>query len=221
MSWTRSWTPFAIVACVGVMTLLVLGFGGRRSRAFALGAPNQQTVAVLPPHGRACEGPITPAQSLAAVRTWGASVDAPSAIGVLLTSGSGSVLASGRVGLTSTPSAYTATLGRTVSPAQALTVCLIDQGRAPISLLGSPSVDAAVRMTVQGRPSPLQFSLVALRPDRPLLSLLPTAFSRAALFRPGGVGSWTFWLLLAAVLLTVPIAGSAISAAARADERDS
>jgi hypothetical protein len=38
-----------------------------------------------------------------------------------------------------------------------------------------------------------------------MFSLLPTIFSRAALFRPGWVGAWTFWALLVALTVAVPL----------------
>jgi len=41
-------------------------------------------------------------------------------------------------------------------------------------------------------------------PERSLLSEVPDMFERASLFRPGWMGAWTFWLLLAAVAIGVP-----------------
>jgi hypothetical protein len=48
-----------------------------------------------------------------------------------------------------------------------------------------------------------------------LLSSLGLVLSRAALFRPSWVGSWTFWVLLLALLGTVPLGAITISAAFR------
>lgn len=50
-----------------------------------------------------------------------------------------------------------------------------------------------------------------------MLSAVPDMFRRAGLFRPGIVGAWTFWLLLALALLAAPLAlwraiGSALAA---------
>jgi hypothetical protein len=38
-----------------------------------------------------------------------------------------------------------------------------------------------------------------------VLALVPEMFRRAALFRPGWVGAWTFWLLAALILLGAPL----------------
>jgi len=38
-----------------------------------------------------------------------------------------------------------------------------------------------------------------------MLTALPDVFERAALWHPGWVGPWTFWLLLALVLGGVPL----------------
>jgi hypothetical protein len=44
-------------------------------------------------------------------------------------------------------------------------------------------------------------------------------FERAALFRPGWVGAWTFWLLLAALVIGVPtLLGRALRAALEEEE---
>jgi hypothetical protein len=53
---------------------------------------------------------------------------------------------------------------------------------------------------------------------RSLLSLVPTIFRRASLFRPGWVGPWTYWLLSAALLGAFGLAGVAVTRAARSDE---
>jgi hypothetical protein len=40
---------------------------------------------------------------------------------------------------------------------------------------------------------------------RPVLSQVPLIIDRAALFRPGPVGPWTFWLLALLVAVAVPL----------------
>jgi len=215
----RSWLAFALTAAIGVVVVLIFGFGRERFRAFALDAPNQRPVAVLPPHAQACEGPITSAHRFDAVRAWGAAVGRPTVLDVSARASGGEVLTTGRVAVSTMPNSYTSVLSASTPSGRAISVCLRNGGSAPFSLLGSPSVNHAIRMTVGGQISPLQFSLVLLRPPSSSFSLLPTAFSRASLFRPSWVGAWTFWALLAGLSLAVALAGVAISAAARADER--
>ena len=63
----------------------------------------------------------------------------------------------------------------------------------------------------------MRATLVARPPT--LLSDIPTVFERAALFRPGWVGVWTFWLLAAALLGAFPLAALALTRAIDADGR--
>jgi hypothetical protein len=74
-------------------------------------------------------------------------------------------------------------------------------------------------MRVDGKRSALQFSLALLGSPTDTLSQLPTAFRRASLFRPTWVGVWTYWALLAGLLVAVAACGAALIAAARTDER--
>ena len=63
------------------------------------------------------------------------------------------------------------------------------------------------------------FHLVFLRDHpRSVLSQVPAIFRRAALFRPGFIGAWTYWVLLAIVLVAVP---ALLVRALRAAEVDS
>ena len=57
--------------------------------------------------------------------------------------------------------------------------------------------------------------------DRSVLGALPDAFDHAALFRPGWVGAWTYWCLLAALAVGVPLLVRALASAADEDESDS
>ena len=219
MSALRSWHPFALTAAIGVVVLLVLGLHDERSRAFSLEAPNLQPVAVLAPRQSACEGPVISTAPVDAVRVWGAAAGSPTALDVYATAG-GKLLSSGRIGVSTMPNSYTSVLSGSIPGDRAISVCLSNGGPAPFSLLGSPSVNPAVQMMVASKRSPLQFSLVLLAPPASSLSLIPTAFSRASLFRPSWVGVWTFWALLAGLILAVVMAGLAIGAAAGADARD-
>ena len=94
-----------------------------------------------------------------------------------------------------------------------------------VAIMGSPRIG--------GRPSHVEligphgghaelgtdFHLVFLRDHpRSVLSQVPAIFRRAALFRPGFVGAWTYWALLAIVLVAVP---ALLVRALRAAEVDS
>ena len=49
-----------------------------------------------------------------------------------------------------------------------------------------------------------------------MLAQLPDVFERASVFRPGWVGPWVFWLLMALTLIGVPL----LLARALADSSD-
>ena len=69
---------------------------------------------------------------------------------------------------------------------------------------------------VDGRRVPTDIALIFERDHaRSALALVPTAFERAALFKPPWMGTWLVWALAAAVLLAVPLL---IAAALRATD---
>ncbi|MGI8715022.1 MAG: hypothetical protein ACR2NR_17940 [Solirubrobacteraceae bacterium] len=172
------------------------------------------------PGTEACEGPITGSTGpVQGIRTWGAAIGHSTRLDIIAKSPAGQLLSAGSVAASVTANDYSAMLSTAIAQDRAITVCVSNSGGADFSLLGSPSVDPAIPMRLRGVPSPLQFSLALLGPASSNLSQLPLAFSRAAVFRPSWVGAWTFWLLLAAILVAAVAAGFAILAAARADAR--
>jgi hypothetical protein len=218
---TRARIPavvFVVAAVAAVAVLLVLAFGGERTRVFALRAPSAQSVATLAPGRQACEGPVSAAAPVHAVQTWGATIVRTIVLDVRVRSG-GAVVATGSSEVDDKPSSHTTVLHGTVRGGRKITVCVANGGDADYSLVGSPTIDPAVAMRVNGKRSALQFSLALLGSPTDTLSQLHTAFRRASLFRPTWVGVWTYWALLAGLLLAVAACGAAVIAAARSDER--
>jgi len=77
-----------------------------------------------------------------------------------------------------------------------------------------------VAPTIDGEPGKHRVAVWYLPPEgdkRTLLGQLPTIFERAALFRPGVVGPWTYWVILLAWMPLVAYAG--LRVLARAGER--
>jgi hypothetical protein len=218
---TRARIPavvFVVAVVAAVVVLLVLAFGAERTQVFALRAPSAQSVATLAPGRQACEGPVSAAAPVHAVRTWGAAIVRTTVLDVRVRSG-GSVVASGSSKVSGTPGPHTTVLHGTIRDGRKITVCVANGGDADYSLVGSPSIDPAVAMRVDGKRSALQFSLALLGSPTDTLSQLHTAFRRASLFRPTWVGVWTYWALLAGLLVAVAACGAALTAAARTDER--
>jgi hypothetical protein len=72
---------------------------------------------------------------------------------------------------------------------------------------------------MSGQPRGQEYSLVLLsQSQRSLLAWLPTAFSRASLWRPSWVGAWTFWVLAGGLLATFALAVLAVLKAAEDDD---
>ncbi len=212
---TRSWAPFLAVGVIALVALLVAATRPTATRGFTLNAPNQTPVTILHPSRRACEGPVAAAQPVRQASIWGASVIGPSRVRVdLIDASSRRILASGTVRATTHPSEYAASLDRPVAAGRRVRVCLTSQLNS-FSLLGAPAPVPGI--TTRGLTHGEVFSLV-LQDRRSLLSSLSLAFSRASLFKPAWVGSWTFWALAAGLLATLVLGALAIRGAARADE---
>jgi hypothetical protein len=220
MSTARVTLVFVALAAVALVALLIAGSSTLVLRTFALASPNQFPVAVVGQSGQVCEGPVTSQGRVQAVEIWGAAVATPAHVLVVVQDATtGEPLAAGRLDATAVPNAYTARLVAPVAGGRPLRVCLIP-GTGSLTLLGSPAVHPNIVLT-GGKPG-LEYSLALLDDtDQSLLGSLGKAFSRASLFRPTWMGSWTFWLLAAALLGTVPLGAVAIGAAAGADKASS
>jgi hypothetical protein len=210
---------FVVAVAVAIVVLLVLAFGGERTRVFALRAPSAQSVATLAPGRQACEGPVSANAPIHAVQTWGAAIVRTTVLDLRISSGR-SVVATGSSRVSDRPSAHTTILHGSIRDGRKITVCVANGGDADYSLVGSPSIDPTVAMRVDGKRSALQFSLALLGSPTNTLSQLHTAFRRASLFRPAWVGVWTYWALLAGLVFAAAACGAALIAAARTDERE-
>jgi hypothetical protein len=214
---TWTWAPFVISALVAGAVLVVLALRPLTVREFALDAPNQQQVALVKPGDLVCEGPITTPAAIQGIGIWGGPVSGSSQLTATIEDASSRrPLATGTITAVGV-SEVRKLLNATVAQGRAVRVCL--RGRSgEFSLLGSPAVDAGV--VIHGGASDSEFSLVLLRRSgQSLLGSLPLAFGRASLWRPGWVGSWTFWVLAGLLLTTILLGALAIASAARDDER--
>ncbi|MGH2876926.1 MAG: hypothetical protein ACRDLV_11805 [Solirubrobacteraceae bacterium] len=214
----RLWLPAAVLALLAVLGLLVAGSQAMAVRTFSIGEPNGGTVATLHVKDTVCEGPVVSHGPARAVAIWGSATTGLAELTVSVRDAANArPLASGTVITDPAPGGYTAHLMRPVPGGRPVTVCV----RGDIGgflLSGGSAVAPGVRMT--GAPGS-QFSLVMFSAgDRTLLGSLGTAFSRASLWRPSWVGSWTFWVLTIALLGTFVLAVAAVAGAAADDQRD-
>ena len=99
-----------------------------------------------------------------------------------------------------------------------LRVCVRNEGAAPVAINGAPPDTPPDLLGDPGRRALPAFTFLR-EGDASMLSLLPEALRRAALFRPRWVGAWTYWLLLAAAMAGLPAALAAGLRAAYTSER--
>ncbi len=151
---------------------------------------------------------------------WGAAVRGPTVVEINVEDAANRrSLATGALIAMLAPSEYEAALVKSVPARRPLYICVIDRGANSFSLLGSPATHANIVMS--GNKPGLEYSLVMLSgPNRSLLGSLGQAFSRASLFRPSWVGSWTFWVLAFALLGTIVLGAIAIGAATSTDDEE-
>lgn len=211
------WLAPAGLVLLTLVALLIAGAQRGPRRTFALGAPNGVAVARLRPGQRECEGPVTSDGAVGTVAVWGAASVRPATIVVEAeAAGDSRVLSRGAAMASTGLGEHTIQLARPLPGGRPVRICIADEAGTFV-LWGSGPVRPDVVM--QGAVGGAEFSLVLLSADQSLLSSLPTAFSRAVLWRPSWVGSWTFWLLLVAVLGGFGLAVVAVVAADDDDER--
>jgi len=207
------------LALAAVVGLAAAALAGDRSQAFTLGVARSSPVE-LKPRQTVCQAPVTvppdgafdgirvsvgtrgrPGPPLEATVRTVDPADPAATTGAVLARGT---LARGYREYPAVP-AQTVWVGR-VPAGRTVTVCLQNRGRGRVAVFGD--VDAAARTStsfVEGAGTGLDVALdFQRREPRSLASLIPAMLDRAALFRAQWIGTWTYWLLGALVLLAVP-----------------
>jgi hypothetical protein len=225
MSPRRIWLAGAAVAIAAVIGLLVAALQSTAVRTQALDAPNQYQVALLQPSTHVCEGPVSSQEPFRSVGIWGSAVTKRATLTVHAQDASTRrTLTTGQLAAFPLEGEWQIRLARELPANVPVRICLTGEA-GTFTLVGSPAVHPNVVMTgrVTGRASPQpndeEFSLVLLSDGhQSLLSSLPLAFSRASLWRPSWVGSWTFWVLAAALVAGFGLAVLAVVRAAASDD---
>jgi hypothetical protein len=223
MSARRGLIGFAAVLILGLIALLVSGASAKSTRAFSLYVPNVGPAVTVYRGQRACEEPIPVPRAFGSLRIWASSVGADALLQATVSDANNSrVLARGQSVLRQGQFGYPVPLSAVVPPGQPVRICLANTSPPAAYLDGSGQTDPNVHLTLDGKPVAMGISLVAVSPQpHSLLSQLSTVFSRAALFRPGWVGAWTFWVLLIGVAVAIALAGAAVAVASSDDGPDS
>lgn len=211
-----------LLVAVGVIGLVILAAADGRGFRLSL---NTDSVVAVGPGQEACRTLIRPPQAgTNQVTFWarGATADGSAPpITVRVRKGRYSqLLAIAR--LPSGPAGPRhAALRGSVAGARKVAACFANTGAVSLLLTprpGTPTRVVPAHLTERSDNVDVALELVRA-PQRSLLSELPDVFERAARFRPGWVGAWTFWLLLAALVLGVPaLVGRALRSALEEDD---
>ena len=220
----------ALVAVLGIAALLLAAGSDGRSTAFSLDIPPADPAATLHQAQTVCQGPFTVTATFGFVTPWITPMKTVAQTGpaggaaINLTvrdAATNATLATGNVAAGYRgPISPSVALSRAVPSGQRVRVCLRSRGPGVVELLGALPVNQALAAddgsaTGSGRAA---IALLFFRPHpRSLLSMVPTIFGRASLFRPGLVGPWAYWLLTAALLSTFGLAVLAVARSVRAD----
>jgi hypothetical protein len=201
----------AATLVLGLLVLLGVGFANVREEAFTLGVQPGGVAAVLMPGDRACQELIDVPEEFSEVelqlgtyRRAGAALE----LTVHERRGGGSVLGRGSLeGGYPDVSRQRISVGE-VAADQQVAVCVEATAGPKVALYGNAGRAApASTLRVNGKEVDADLTLVFHEADgRSLIAELPDMFDRAALFKGGWVGPWTFWLLTLAVLGLVPLA---------------
>ncbi len=219
---------FTVVAALGLAALLGAAAADQRSSAFSLDVSPDEPIATLSPGDQVCQGPFAATASFGSVTAWVSPFgNVGASLRMLVRSVSGATLATGQspAGYHQLATARTFRLDATVAAGRRISVCLRSAGPEQVAVLGAGARDATQlanvgRLRPTGRSPAAAIALVfTRRHPRSLLSLFPTIFRRAAVFRPPWVGPWTYWVLVAGVLAAFVLGGLAVTRAVRSDTR--
>jgi hypothetical protein len=219
-------------AVAAVVALAIAALTGEREQAFSLGVARSTSIELRRDH-EVCQAPI-PVPSggsfdrvLLSVGTDGR--PGPElALTILAVDPDGAASRSGEVLARGTLAAgypdvdrqprHAVTVDR-VGDDRYISICIANRGRSRAYVFGD--VDNAARTStafLDGVPAGSDIALDFERSEpRSLASLIPAMVDRAALFRAQWLGTWTYWLLAALVLLGVPVL---LAGAVRAASRD-
>ena len=212
---------FVLFAVLGFAGLLLAAGTDERWTAFSADVRALTGVATLLRSQMACQTPVESAAAFGGVRVW-VSRSAPPGPALEISvrnAATGALLAIGRIAPSyASPTTGTAVLSTTLPADRRLSVCVRSEGPNAVTLLGDTPSPGSGTLTVVGKPAHTAMALLFLRRSpKSLLSSLPTVFQRAALFRPGWVGPWTFWLLAGALLVAFGAGALAVGQAVRSD----
>ena len=193
---------------VGTMVVLVAALVDDRQQAFTLGVRPLAVAVRMPPGTEACQLPVDVSTDFSAVRFRVSTQGGPP--GPLITSvrdvRDGRALGTAKIAGSYRDGGFVNARVGTVREGARVAVCVLNAGRRALGLYGGGAIAARSSVaTLNGRERPADLSFeFERRREVSALSLVPVVLRRMALFRPGFVGAWTYWLLLALLLAGAP-----------------
>lgn len=223
---SRAVRALAAAVVAGVLGLLVAAATDERHLAFSLAVRPSQPGILIQPGQQVCQRGIDVEQPFDSVSLLLATYFQPGPrLELRVTDDRGGrPLASGVLPDGYPDSKVSVTkLDRTVPAGGRATLCVRNTGARKVALFSGPWSDNAPSTgAIDGRyiSYDLLVDFVRSKP-RSTLASIPEVFRRAALFHPGWVGAWTFWVLAALLLVGVPVLlGRAVASAERREGSD-
>lgn len=210
--------PLLLLALAAILVaagLIVAGLQTIPVRTFALRVPDSGTAGIASPHHELCEGPIKSAAMASGVGVFADPAAGSPVLTVTVFAGHRPIAAGSRHADPRVRQQIVR-LDQPIPAGRAVRIC-VRASYGALTVYGAGAQAPGVVM--QGGNPGQQFSLVLTRPGT-FLGALSTAFTRAAIFRPSWVGAWTFWLLVALLGCTLPLAAIAVARAISDEEPD-
>jgi hypothetical protein len=200
------------VVVAGVLALVVVQLTQSTKLAFTLGAAPQAAIAKLKAGQEVCQRSINvpPHGGFDRVALQiGTNHQAGSELDVVVRHHGGAVLGRGTLpgGYPDVPThgGYREIRTGRVAAGQPIDVCVTNAGARTVTLYGSGALaNRNSDATLDGKPAQYDVAMVFRTDARSRAGQLGHVFARASLFRPGFVGTWTYWVLAALVVFAVP-----------------
>jgi hypothetical protein len=200
----RAIAAFLVTLAVGVAFVVWRAASNDLDVAFTNGPGPTPIAAVILPHAEICQTPIEVLADTGGVTFWVRGQRPGTPFDVTVRDLAGRPLRRDRVVAGAGAPALQTARFAPVRRGTTIALCIRNGGRRLVYPSGGEQEPDSG--TVEGRHrSGADLALVFAREHpRSALSLVPTIFRRAALFRFGWLGAWAYWAIAALVLLAVP-----------------
>ena len=205
----RALVAFALTLALGLVAVLAFGLLKENDLAFTLDVQPNILAADLGPTSTVCQRPVQVREPFTSIEFFVGTYEQPGSRLIFTVRdetreplGRG-VLAAGYPD----GSRPTVNVGR-IGAGQRVAVCVRNDGSRRVALFGGSGAAApgsAAFLDGESTETDVYLRFLEERPTS-LLALVPQMIERASVFKPGWVGEWTYWALMALVMIGVPVA---------------